>query len=501
MGWELSEKTLKGKNLSLTVSNKCTYKSPQMMLNWKEHKQLYFLLGIVFLACFFTFNIPFAGDVLYRSNIASYIFENDFSSIIDVKADNGTPPLYSLALAAWWTIIGKTLSASHLLFSFFILTSLYQLYLFALRNSKKEIALLATALVIFDPTFSMQAIVMGYDLLFVMLFLICLNSIYKKHLLIFALASIAIALLHMRGFVIVMSIYLIEILLLTHTKSFLIILQKTIKYIPSALALALWLIYHHSIQTWYIVSPENHGYHSTTGLWWTLKNLLLQLTTFMSNGRIIPIGIIALGLLFYMIKRYTKQTSKLLKMAWFTILSVIPLWIIFSAFQYPTGSRYYMIAYPFLYISVAYLLYQITNLKIRTTLTSVFILALFGSNFIVNPHPYANGWDTSLKGVAQYALQDNALEYLNKEKIQANKVYAAFPLNQNFKGAYLDQNLNYSFRSIEEWDSLQMGYIIHSNIYNRIEESLPHNPPPNMEIIYREQKLGLWIEIYKTLDI
>jgi hypothetical protein len=225
------------------------------------------------LALFFKFQLPFFGDMAYISSVAHFIYEHDLQQLINPINDNGTPPLYSLYFASGWTIFGKSLWISHLLTWPFFIGLIWQFYVFSLRFVNQKTTELALILLLFDPTFTTQYLLMGYDIVLVFLFFLAVNSIHNKNHFLLIISTILIALINLRGFSLVLGIFLIDVFL-QKKYSILNLLKSSFNYIPSALALGAWLWYHHHQSVWYLVSEGNTGIHGGQSWLWTAKNFV-----------------------------------------------------------------------------------------------------------------------------------------------------------------------------------------------------------------------------------
>ena len=463
------------------------------MLPFRQHKPLYFLLLLIGLIQLFFLSIPFGGDVLYRAEVADYILHQHFASLINPSGDNGTPPLYSLYLALGWSLFGQNLSVSHILFLPFILGFTYQVYLFSLNFSTKNTAVLVSAMALLSPSLSTQAILMGYDFIIAFLFMLGLNAIWKKNLIYLIIATMAIALLHMRGFTIVVALFLIQIM---QMQSFSIrkLMRITMVYIPAVTALLLWLMYHHSQSGWYIVSPTNEALHQTKTIGGSFKSILLQGFAMFSNGMFIMLFVAAFG---WWTSRQKKEAmwKNYRKVLLIFLLSVLPLYFITAFLAYPASSRYLVYAYPLLFV-LAGVLYDQLKKPLQRLWSSILVLSiLIPSNYVLNPYPYANTWDCSWKGLAAVRLQEQLFDFMEQKEIMDSTIHVHFPLNQSFRTAYLSDQFNYQFSEYKEGNVPEGQYVLRSNLYNSLDLSKPNNS--NVQILFSAKKNGLWLELIR----
>lgn len=464
------------------------------MLNFKEHSFLYSILVIISLGSIFVCGIPFFGDMTYISSVSHFIYNQEFLSIINPINDNGTPPLFSFYFAFIWKIFGKNLIVSHLAILPIFLGLLYQFYKLSLKFISKNLALLALLFLVLDPTISTQYILMGYDIAIVFFFLLALNSIIEKKHLLVVLATVFIGLLNLRGFSIVIAIFIINIY---YWKDFSIktIFKTGIRYIPSAFLVLSWISYHYYKTGWFAVSTGNTDLHSSHSLIWTIKNLAFELIAISSNGRIFIITISAAIFIFLLLKSKRQQLAIVYHLVIIAILSVLPFFLIFTMMAYPVGSRYFMYAYPILYIILALLIGQVSNKGMRLGISILAGLLLIISNFWVNPYPYSNSWDSSLKVLSFFKIQEELLTKIRFESIPQENIYATFPLHKNLKYAYVNDAYDIQFNDYKAGKLNNGDLVIYSNIYNHLVLFNPNNIDSNGTIIEKYKRNNVWLKV------
>lgn len=464
----------------------------------KNHRYLLLILLVIFFSGFFVLRIPFFYDMIQRSLIANYIFENNFSSIIYPNRDNGLSPLYSLYIALAWKLFFKNLAISHWAFLPIYIGLIYQFYKLCLNFVHKNASIIATILISFSPIFFTQYILMGYDIISVFFFLLAVYSLLNKNNKLLILSTIIISLIHIRGFSIVISLYLIDLYINSSYLYIKKILKSSLKYTPSLIAVSSWLIYHYSQMNWFAVNNAYDSIHNYSSFTWVLKNVIFNLFAFMSNGRVFII-ILSILLFIYLKRIKTKINNNLLNLVIITLLTILPYAIIFIPLSYAVSPRHYMTAYPFLYIIFILLVYHIKNKKIRLSLSISLLLLMFSSNFYVNPYPYANSWDSNLKALSYLNSQHKLIKHIKDKKISPEKVYVEFPLTFNFKDAYVNDSLDIQFKEYKKESKIIKGdYFLLSRVYNSTLLSNPNFQINNSRIEFKSEdkisKLILYIK-------
>jgi len=466
------------------------------LLPIKNHIAFYSFLVLLIVLNFFTFPIPFFWDMSYISSVAHHIYYQQFSSIVESGNDNGTPPLYSSYFALIWTVFGKQLWISHLAFLPFILGLAYQFYRLSIQFVQKQAAVFALLFLFFDPVFCTQSILMGYDIILIFLYLLAINSLVKKQSWILLLSIVLIPLLNLRGFTLVISIFLIDLYL---QKSFRLkdIFKTSLWYLPSMIVFAAWLMLHRSISGWFAVSSGNENIHGVQNILWILKNGAFELQAILDNGHawIILIGS-TLAILLWRLEQ-PKLEPSFFKILILGLIGILPFGLLFTPMAYPTGPRYFMNLYPFLLLALSLIISKTPKQWHRFSLGFLVMALLFQSNFSVKQYPYSNAWDSSLKVIAYFDHQKVLLDYILENKIESSQIKASFPLHKNFKMLYLNDYYDLKFSDFKK-DKAQKGdLIMYSNIFNHLELG-SHNPPNLKNKVRFHRNSGLsWISLYE----
>ena len=450
--------------------------------------------AIAFIYLVFSISIPFFSDMSYISSVAHNIYETNLHNLIDFKNDNGTPPLYSLYFSIIWKLFGYKLWVSHLAVFPFFIGFIYQFYRFSQKYLTTKATFIALLFIIIDPTFMTQFILMGYDIILVFLFFLSINAISKNNYKLLIMSTIIIPLINIRGFSIVISIFFIQLFFLKNGNLKSIV--ATLKYyIPAIIVTITWFTFHYFQTSWIVVSNQNTSLHHISSLTWIFKNFIFEIIAFNSNGRLV---IIAGLLLFYFFKNKNKRVINRIprELIILIMLSLAPFIIIFTPLHYPVGPRYFMIAYPFIYLSFVYNIQKI-KIKYQKLIITLSVSIIVLSNFWVNPYPYSNSWDSSLKSISYLKIQKQMLVDFKDVKLSGESIIVDFPLHKNMKYNYLDNNYNFQF-SIKSIEQAPKGsYIIYSNVYNNLELRNEKPSIDNLNLYKEYHCYPAWIKVYR----
>jgi hypothetical protein len=158
------------------------------------------------------------------------------------------------------------------------------------------------------------------------------------------------------------------------------------------------------------------------------------------------------------------------------------------------GYRYLIPIYLIFSLFTATVLFSdFVNKKLKYRLILLWILCLIGGNFIIYPDKVAKGWDSTLAHLPYYQLRNEAIDYLDKNKIDFKKVNSFFP-----NTASIDRiDLNHDARHFETYTG-KSDYIMYSNIYNIDDQTYDSiNNKNNYDIIKQFESQGVFIKILK----
>ncbi|CAN5389368.1 hypothetical protein BH10BAC1_BH10BAC1_15260 [soil metagenome] len=437
----------------------------------------------------FSLNIPFFWDSTFFSGLSVHFYENGMNGFVaPLQNDTGGFPLYSSYLTLMWKCFGKTLTVSHFAMFPFLIGVAVEFFKLAKRFLNDRTIILAMILLLIEPVFMTQAMLMGYDIIIAYFFLLSLNALYSKRTLLYSIALILLCLISIRGIMLASALFIIDILL-NRKLDFKFFKQ----YIPAFLIIVLWTLYHKQQTGWYIFSPtrENNS-EQFSGAQMMLRQVVYIIWKSIDLGRIaLWIVFVFLGI-YALRKKSLPQQKELIRNIFipFVILSAFMLLI-----KNPIGHKYFIVVFMLLNIAVCY---TIQHLKKSKEIVFVLVcLSLLAGNFIEYPQRYGNAWDSSLKVIPYFKLEDTMRAYIFKANITPDKIGTQFPLTNDLKYSHLSDS-SYRFTDIENAPIQTFEYFLYSNIINtnRINEL---EEIKNNWVVEKELKSGMiQLTLYKN---
>lgn len=417
---------------------------------------------------FFWDNVLFAykmGNPLYIHGVFNW-------GCIPLADDPGHPPFLGTILAIGWFLFGQTLSVSHWMMFPFVFGVLYQIDIFIKQFITKDTYILpAFILVIADPTFLTQLILVNPEVIQLFFFFLALNGILKNKNNYKVIGLFFLGIVTLRGMMLCVGLFFIDILFnyfIHHKKLNLILNKKLItSYIIASIPAILFISWRVYVKGYISSHPnETYGnawhYESITDFIKNFtRNIIVMLQRFLDFGRIVPILFVLITLYK---KKYVLKNPKVKSLLIIACFSTSIIIIISLLINNPMGHRYFIL----LYLSIGLLSFLlIKEYTYKKTIYCILISSLILGNFIVYPDKISQGWDASLAHIPYWKLRKNAIDYLDKNKIQIDKTASFFPNHASLNSIDLsgDNRTFTEFTGEEE-------YVFYSNIYNLTDLNL-----------------------------
>ncbi len=407
----------------------------------------------------FSFNIPFFWDSTFFSALSVNFYDSGMNGFIaPLSFDTGGFPLYSAYLTVIWKTLGKTLLVSHLAMLPFLFGLVYEFFKLAKRYLNDRTIVLAIILLMLEPVFITQAMLMGYDIIIAYFFLLALNALYNNKNILFSIALMLLCLISIRGIMLATALFIIDLM---HNRMFNFYFLRN--YIPAFLILLLWTIYHKQQAGWYIFSPiREDSAEQFSGAEMMFRQFTYILWKNLDLGRVVLWIIFSFFVLYFLKKTKTPQHKELLRTI-FVPFFVLTFFMILI--KNPIGHKYFLVISTLLIISTCYFIQHIEKQKTRVLIFTLISICLFMGNFIVYPQRYGNAWDSSLKIIPFFKMEKEMNEYIIKNNISFTIVGTQFPLTNDLRYSQLrDPSCSYS--DIENEPLSSFPYILYSNIIN-----------------------------------
>jgi len=360
-----------------------------------------------------------------------WYYDTDFQHfLLPVSLDSGHPPLFGLYLAAMWSLLGKSLMVSHFAILPFTCISIYAIGELGRYFLDKRWWYAPTVLLL-DPTFAAQNVLVSPDALLVAFFLTSVFAIVKQKRFLLAFSCTLLALISMRGMMCVATLYFFysyHRIFYTSTASFRWV--QLIKYfLPFSIATLLagaFLLYHY-LETGWI------GYHADSP--WAasfekvniegfFKNILLLGWRILDFGRIFEV-VICVVLWIIARKTLDVKISLLFVLLFWSFVFLVPSTLLHKSLS---AHRYLL---P-IFVCIHLITLRLLVVKFQHRAIGFYLFLLVNIGFLTgNLWKYdkftAQGWDASLAHLPYYSLREQAIEYLDEKGIPLEKVGTVFP--------------------------------------------------------------------------
>lgn len=455
-----------------------------------KNKFLFIAFLFFTLLTIFSINIPFFWDGTFFSRLSLFFYDNGFGNFIAPDdSDTGGFPLYSSYMALMWKLFGKTLTVSHFALLPFLFGIAFEYYKLSKRFLSERILPFAMLLLLIEPCFITQSILMGYDLMMIYFFMAALNSFYDKKLLWLSLFLTLLCMSNVRGVMLAASIGLLDLYL--NKKINLIFIKK---YIAPILILFGWMFYHYLQSGWYLINPLRENTHeSLVSVSMMLNQLFYCVWKINDFGRIV-LWLIIIVAAFIFFKKKTIDSKNIFALLFIPLLVLM---IGMIPIGNPISHKYFIAIFLLLNIAFCFVIEQIKKRSIAI-LVFVFSLAmLIAGNFWIYSPKYGNGWDASLKVIPFFELKNKMDVYILENNISENDVGTQFPLIANSR----EENLNdgtIQYQNVWAGPLTNYKYFLYSNVINTDIQEQFDEARKNWELI-KEFKTGqVIISLYKN---
>ncbi len=471
------------------------------MLQKNIKPNLFYYISIFLVLGLYFFNIDncfFWDTVQLGSRHANFYYNNHFSDLLlPASIDSGHIPAFGLYIALMWSAFGKTLIVSHLAMLPFVVGIIWQLIKLSKHYFAKEHAAFVVFLLLLDPTLLSQITLISPDIPLVFFFLLAWNSIISNKKNILAISIFLLFLTSMRGMMVSLCLLAIDVFYNINFKTsyknlFGSLFKRALIYLPALLLFIAFSTYHYIEKGWigfHKDSPWADSFKSVD-----FKGAIVNLGIL--AWRIIDFGRIGIWLVFlilfikYRQKIFKDKEIRALAFIFICFVLILPLNMIWA--QNLIGHRYLLPIYLTFSILTAKILFSVcASIKLKRTLTFLWVFIILSGNFWVYPDKISQGWDATPAHLPYYKLRKKALEYVEKQKIDINKTASFFPNIATID----DIDLNGDKRRFKNF-SYDTEYVFYSNIYNLSNEDyfkITNEYYPLKEF----KNLNIYVRIYK----
>ena len=415
-------------------------------------------------------DLPFFWDtVQLSSKQAHWFYENDFKYFfLPREIDSGHPPFFGFALAVLWKMLGKSLWVGHLamlLFLWGIVIVVFQLGNYFLGEKYAWIVLLVFVV---DPFFAGQSILVSPDISVIFFWLLGILAIIKQKNVILLFAALGLAMISLRGMMLVVGLYLFcltkYIFEDSNKLSLKVIFQKILPFIPSGLFGLIFLGLHYYHTGWI-------GYHDQSPWASTFEkaefprmiyNIGIISWRVLDFGRVFVWGAIFISIIHHFRNeiKLTVKGKELIVLLLLMVLVLTPSMIIHKSIN----THRYLLPIVLLinFTGLYFVVKSRFSVKIKTLLFTIIFLGLVTGNFWVYPKKIAQGWDATLAHWPYYKLRQEMIDFIDAENIPIAKVGTVFPNVGPFK--FIELSTREGGFPLVDFE--QHEYVFYSNVFN-----------------------------------
>lgn len=442
----------------------------------------------------------FWDTVQLASRHAHWYFENDFSHFfLPENMDSGHPPFFGMGLALLWKIFDRELWVGHFYMLPFLLAIVLLLQRLGAYYLGDRNAWWLLLLILIDPVFAGQSILVTPDIFLVAFFLWAWWSILKENPWTLGIASIGMAMTSTRGMMVVFAFFLFQVMRDWYLEKKPISLKhffyRLLPYIPSGLLALAFLAAHYYYTGWI-------GYHEDSpwaasfervGPAGFARNVGLLGWRMLDFGRIV-LWIVAFGILlknWQQKKTWSNFNRELILLGIILLLITTPSMLLH---RHLSAHRYLL---PIIIVFDVWILILVietfTKQRAKSFFYSLVVLALITGNLWVYPKTVAQGWDATLAHLPYYQLRNKMLDYIEEEGIPFEQIGTDFPNYAELK--IID--LNNDPRALPFKNFAKHSYIFYSTVYNNFTDEELQALEEEWTIVKRYSKATVEVILYK----
>jgi hypothetical protein len=446
------------------------------------------------LASVFALHIPFFWDsAIVISKSGSYFFENHFSSVmLPAELDAGHAPLIAIYFALMWAAFGKTLLVSHLAILPFVLGVIWEFYKLAKKFLPGNLIKVSLLLLLLEPVFMTQTILMGYDIILAYFFIAAINCLHKpqRGRLLFMLSFLV--LLNLRGIPFMAAVFLIHFFAFRTTAAIEFLKKNIVSYLVPILLLAAWFIYHYSESGWLLIAPVRAVQRQLNSV-----EMIIRQTIYV-GWKLVDYGKIVFWIFVFISSvKLFKKDIKARQLLIILVMPVICLAFLMVPFSNPVGHKYFLPVYLLMVIVMTYHLQFLKSLAVRTVLIIVFCIVSIAGNFIMYPERFGNGWDTSLKVLPYFSLRNKLDSFVVENKIDSKEVAVSFPMFESRRNTHLQED-EFAYSDIDTKPLEKWNYLIVTNISNSYSDRMKADVRSKWKLLTEYRSGVVYMQLYQN---
>ena len=429
--------------------------------------------------------ILFWDTVQFAGRHGLFFFENGFSLTLPEALDSGHPPTFGWYQCILWQLGGCSLQVSHFSMLPFLFTNIYLIHRLSAVLLDAHRGLLLFALLL-CPFYLGQTILVSPDLVLISGFLMCLYGIItdKRGLLIGG--SIILALISMRGAVVLSCLMLYHLTLLSQKATTLkpVVISMIKIYSYAIVLLVVYQVYHLLQTSWlgfHDESPWQSSFQIVSISDW-VRHCGIYLWRIMDHGMIVP---------FLIVVTHAKKLLRLKpKLIWLWVILIVVFLFLLTPFSGLLNHRYIL---PIQLLTIILAFQVLGPTKMYLPLLLVITMGL--GNLLIYPDHIAKGWDASAAHWPFYNLYQEVGDFIDGHPaLSRSEVGTAFPV-RTFR-AEIELGEESESIGYHKFDLSKDKYILYSNVMNEFSDhDLAHLE--QWEILYDKRYRGVKVILYK----
>jgi len=423
-------------------------------------------------------------------------------------ADNGDPHVIPYFQAIVWSLFGRSLIVSHLMFLPIVVGAVFQIIqlckktLAPTRSNGDFIAfLLGSLLVIADPSVLTQLLLLGIDLWIIFFAIYAINQMIADKKTGLSLAFIGLCLTNKRGMIIaatLMIAYVVKIFLL-EKRAFSIkeFLKVILPLLPGCFVVFAYLAFRFYYHGW-VLSQPNSAWAGTSDLvdfYGFIRNSVIFVWKYLDFGRIGLWAVMFFMFVKFGYKRLFNPDTRFLWLCYFLLLFSFA--CVTLTITNPFGARYFIVQFILFAVLTVKLLFDLFDEKQAKIISVLLIIISVTGNLWTYPEKISKNWDCTLKHLPFYSLRKECFDYMEKHNIAYEETASGFCLY----GDQRNVDLMSEGRIIQSILTDDIQFFLYSNISNLSDEMIEEfNNPEIWTNIKTFERGGVFIRVLERVN-
>ena len=440
----------------------------------------------------------FWDNVLLGGKLPTWYFNHGgLANLYPPEEIAGYPPLFGLYISQMWLWFGRSLTVTHLAMLPFLWGISLQVIFLVRRFMARRVLVMASIVMLCLPVLLSLQCQCGPDIVFIFIYLFCLNKILDRQRLLLLFGLCILPLISPRAGISLFSLFIIDQILLGH-RVFAFrwpwAFGKGLTFLPAAILLVAWYWGQNYTYGWWVTNP--HG--AWAGMAKGVGPITYVYNLFIAGYRMVDFGQMAvfISLIVVVVGLFRRQRKPHEFRPALIVLFLVPAVVFgltFSLFQNPIGHRYMVIPVLFALLWLLFEWSEFYSYKVFFVRCSVFFCIFMLGQVMISLYPksVAKGWDGSLAHIAAGRGRWSVVEFAHRRQIPLHSIGATYPNLDAVDASFLNGDTS----RFAELNLVDNSYVLITNASNDY---------PNMLERYLEEKgtevfsTEIWPVYYKV---